>query len=77
MSEGPRYTGHVPRIDWPSWATDTINIQRRVTAEDFALKAQPGRNTMQAAVIRPFHWHPDFYTMDLPVRDGEVQTGFF
>ncbi len=28
---------------------------------------------MKAAVIRPFHWHPDFYTMELPVRDGEVQ----
>jgi adenine deaminase len=27
---------------------------------------------MKAAVIRPFHWHPDFYTLDLPVRDGEV-----
>jgi adenine deaminase len=73
VSDGPRYTGYVPRIDWPSWATDTINIKRRLTAEDFALKAQPGRNTMKAAVIRPFHWHPDFYTMDLPVRDGEVQ----
>src|SRR5262249_28409634 len=48
-------------------------IKRRLTAEDFALKAQPGRNTMKAAVIRPFHWHPEFYTMDLSVQDGEVQ----
>ena len=73
VSDGPRYTGYVPQIDWPSWATDTINIKRRLTADDFALKAKPGRNTMKAAVIRPFHWHPDFYTMDLPVHDGEVQ----
>ena len=36
---GTRYTGYVPRIDWPSWATNTININRRLTAEDFALKA--------------------------------------
>jgi adenine deaminase len=28
---------------------------------------------MNAAVIRPFHWHPDFYTMELPVADGAVQ----
>ena len=28
---------------------------------------------MKAAVIRPFHWHPDFYTLELPVRDGAVQ----
>ncbi len=76
VSDEARYIGHVPRIEWPSWATDTINIKRRLTAEDFALEAQPGRNTMKAAVIRPFHWHPDFYTMDLPVRDGEVQRDF-
>src|SRR5262245_23170158 len=73
VSEGTRYVGHVPRIEWPQWATNTVNIKRKVIAEDFALKAQPGRSTMQAAVIRPFHWHPDFYTMDLPVIDGEVQ----
>src|SRR3984957_1259302 len=73
ISEGKRYIGAVPRIAWPDWATDTINIKRKVTAADFALNAAPGRLTMQAAVIRPFHWHPDFYMMQLPVRDGEVQ----
>jgi adenine deaminase len=73
ISEGKTYTGPIPRIAWPSWATNTINIKRKVTATDFALKAAPGRATMKAAVIRPFHWHPDFYTMDLPVLDGEVQ----
>jgi adenine deaminase len=73
VSEGGKYIGAVPRIDWPAWATDTINIRRTVTAADFALKAKPGRATMKAAVIRPFHWHPEFYTLDLPVRDGEVQ----
>jgi adenine deaminase len=76
VSEGKRYTGKVPRIDWPAWATNTINIRRRVTAQDFALAAKPGRETMKAAVIRPFHWHPEFYTLDLPVRDGEVERNF-
>ena len=28
---------------------------------------------MKAAVIRPFHWHDEFYVMELPVRDGDVQ----
>jgi adenine deaminase len=73
VSEGGKYIGAVPRIDWPAWATDTINIRRAVTAADFALKAEPGRATMKAAVIRPFHWRPEFYTLELPVRDGEVQ----
>ena len=73
VSDGKTYTGPAPRIAWPSWATNTINIRRKVVAADFALKAETGRATMNAAVIRPFHWHPDFYTMQLPVRDGEVQ----
>ena len=73
VSEGARYTGPQPRIEWPVWATRTVNIGRRLAAGDFALAAAPGRSTMQAAVIRPFHWHPEFYTMELPVRDGQVQ----
>jgi len=73
ISEGTRFIGKVPDIAWPEWATKTINIQRDITAADFAIKAAPGRKTMQSAVIRPFHWHPDFYTMELPVVDGEVQ----
>ena len=72
-SEGTRYVGPIPRIDWPRWATHTINIKRKLSADDFRIAAAPGRDTMQAAVIRPFHWHPDFYTMDLPVADGVVQ----
>jgi adenine deaminase len=73
VSEGTRYTGHVPRIEWPQWATNTIKINRNVEARDFAIKALPGRDTMNAAVIRPFHWHPVFYTLQLPVVHGEVQ----
>lgn len=73
VSEATTYTGHVPKITWPIWATNTINIRRKLTAADFELKAEPGRASMNAAVIRPFHWHPDFYTITLPVRDGAVQ----
>src|SRR4029077_14715069 len=76
VSEGKRYTGKVPRIEWPAWATNTINIRREVTAQDFALAAKPGRETMKAAVIRPFHWHTEFYTLDLSVRNGEVERNF-
>ena len=34
---------------------------------------RPGATAMQAALLRPFHWHDDFITMDLPVDDGAVQ----
>ena len=73
VSERERYLGPIPTIVWPDWATRTVNIQRRLTAADFAIAAAPGRQTMQAALLRPFHWEDDFLTAELPVRDGEVQ----
>ncbi|MFE0756551.1 adenine deaminase [Inquilinus sp. NPDC058860] len=73
VSEGKRYTGPVPAIDWPGWARQTVNIKRSLTAADFALPAVPGRDTMQAALLRPFHWDDGFIIAELPVRDGAVQ----
>jgi adenine deaminase len=61
------------RIDWPDWASRTVNVGRTLAAKDFAIAAEPGRTSMQAAVLRPFHWNEDFLVEDLPVRDGEVQ----
>jgi adenine deaminase len=73
VSDGKQFLLPVPKIDWPDWATQTINIGRELTAADFAIPAAPGRDTMQAAILRPFHWSDEFITMKLPVRDGEVQ----
>jgi adenine deaminase len=73
VSAGTKFLRPVPSIAWPEWATQTINIEREMTADDFAIPAVPGRDTMHAAVLRPFHWDDDFITMDLPVRDGAVQ----
>ncbi|SOC81934.1 adenine deaminase [Ensifer adhaerens] len=73
VSEGKTYLPDVPEIDWPDWARQTVNIGRPVTAQDFAIAAEPGRATMKAALLRPFHWHDDFITMELPVEKNEVQ----
>lgn len=73
VSEGKRYTGPPVAIDWPDWARRTVNVGRTLSAADFAIKAEPGRATMKAAVLRPFHWNEDFVVEDLPVADGEVQ----
>lgn len=73
VAAGGKYLEPVPRIDWPDWATKTVNIARELTAVDFAIPAEPGRATMQAALLRPFHWADEFITMDLPVRNGEVE----
>ncbi|SMF21491.1 adenine deaminase [Xaviernesmea oryzae] len=72
-SEGKRFTGPLPKIDWPEWATRTVTIDREVTAADFRIEAPAGRETANAALLRPFHWSDDFITMELPVRDGAVQ----
>lgn len=73
VSEGTRFLKPVPKIDWPDWATRTVKIDRELTAADFAIAAEPGRLSMQAAVLRPFHWADDFITMQLPVAEGQVQ----
>ncbi|WP_210529278.1 adenine deaminase [Rubellimicrobium arenae] len=73
VGERTRYVGPAIRIDWPDWATDTMNVGRTLVAGDFAIAAAPGRTTMQAAVLRPFHWEDDFLTVELPVAGGEVQ----
>jgi adenine deaminase len=73
VSEGDKYIADVPRIEWPRSVTHTVNIQRTIQADDFAIAAAPDRATMQAALLRPFHWHDDFITMELPVKDGHVQ----
>src|SRR5437773_110088 len=41
VSEGIRYTGPVPTIQWPDWATRTIKIGRAIEPDDFVLAAEP------------------------------------
>ena len=72
-SNGPAFVGPSPDLTWPDWATKTMNVGRTLTAADFAISAEPGRKTMTAAVLRPFHWNEEFLTEDLPVQDGLVQ----
>ena len=69
VSKGMEYLGPLPAIDWPEWASQTVNIKRRIEPEDFAIAAETGRKTMQAALLRPFHWHDEFITMELPVDE--------
>lgn len=73
VSKNGAYIGPLPKIDWPDWARDTVDIGEPVTAADFAIAAEPGRETMQAAVLKPFFWEEKFLTYELPVADGEVQ----
>ncbi|ODT81861.1 MAG: adenosine deaminase [Pelagibacterium sp. SCN 64-44] len=74
VSRGKDYIAEVPAIDWPDWATRTVKIARESSAKDFAIAAPEGAGeTTHAALLRPFHWHDDFITAQLPVADGQVQ----
>jgi adenine deaminase len=73
ISRGTEYIVPIPHIDWQDSLRHTIHIGRELTAADFAIPAAPGRETMQAAVLRPFHFADDFLTETLPVADGLVQ----
>ena len=72
-SSGRDYLGPLPRIDWPDWATRTVNIGRDLEAADFAVLAPAGWTTVSAALLRPFHWHDDFIRAELAVEDGQVR----
>ena len=69
-----KYLLPVPKIDWSSWATSTINIGRKLTAKDFEILAPVGsKTTVTAAIQAPFYTEPEQKTATLPVVDGVVQ----
>jgi adenine deaminase len=73
VSEDYKMLVAVPEIEWPEWATKTVNLGRRIEASDFAVAAPIGRTTVQAAVVPPFHHQKDFFTLELTVKEGFVQ----
>ena len=73
VSERTQYCLPIPDIDRPKAAMASVNLPRPLTADDFAIYAPSGRERVTAAVLRPFHWKPDFLTVSLPVVEGKVQ----
>jgi adenine deaminase len=68
-----KYLLQVPKIAWPSWATNTINIGRKLTAKDFEILAPAGKTTVTAAIQAPNYTDPEQKTATLPVVNGVVQ----
>ena len=68
-----KYQLPIPKIDWPSWATDTINIGRKLTAKDFEILAPAGKTTVTAAIQSASYTSQEQTTATLPVVNGVVQ----
>ena len=72
-AEGGKYLLPIPKISYPAWATQTIRIARKLTAQDFVIKAPEGKTQVTAAILAPFYYEPEYMTATLPVKNGEVQ----
>lgn len=66
------YLPAVVEVDYPEHMFATINLPEPVVAADFEIAAPAGRNTVNAAIMRPFFFEERFLTASLPVVDGMV-----
>ena len=57
----------IAEIDYPQWLTDTMNVGRTLTSDDFVIQAPQGQQNVQAAILQPFWFKADFITKTLPV----------
>ena len=74
-ADNGEYLLPIPEIEYPQWATDTMNVGRKLIAADFVITAPEGRETVNAAVLEPFWFEPEFITKELPVaEDGTVKA---
>jgi adenine deaminase len=66
------YTVAVPKVAYPAWARNTIQLPRQLTGTDFEIAAPAGRDTVTAAVLEPFYFKPDFMQAEMGVQNGVV-----
>jgi adenine deaminase len=73
VAENGKLTIALPKIEWPEWATRSVNVGRLLSAGDFDIAAPEGRTTATAALLEPSYFESEHLTIDLPVKDGQVQ----
>jgi Adenine deaminase len=74
-ADNGEYLLPIPEIEYPQWATDTMNVGRELIAADFIITAPEGRETVNAALLEPFWFEPEIITKELPVaEDGTVKA---
>ncbi len=73
-SEKRRYLLKTPKVKYPEWAHNTMNVGRKLVAEDFVIRAPAGKKVVNVALMQPFYFAPDFMTEQMPVTDGKVEA---
>ncbi|MDP5071790.1 MAG: amidohydrolase family protein, partial [Congregibacter sp.] len=73
-AQNGKYLLDVPKIDYPAWATNTMNVGRKLTAGDFVMTAPRDRQSMDIAVLEPFYFKPELPKDTLAVIDGELRA---
>ncbi|MEL7313312.1 MAG: adenine deaminase C-terminal domain-containing protein, partial [Pseudomonadota bacterium] len=68
------YLLDIPEIEYPEWATNTMNVGREISAEDFRIAAPSDRSEMNVAILEPFYFAPSLPSTTLPVVDGELRA---
>lgn len=73
-SEGRHYLLTIPKIDYPQWVHNTMNVGRKLRASDFTIYSPKGKKEVNVALMQPFYFAPDFIKGKLPVNQGQVKA---
>ena len=70
-----KLVAHCPHYDWPQTARQTVNLGKTLVAEDFAIHAPEGANTVTARVIGVVENQAPTkaLTAEMPVTEGRVE----
>ncbi|MCK5768761.1 adenine deaminase C-terminal domain-containing protein [Algiphilus sp.] len=73
VGDDGEYVGPIPEIEYPEWATDTMNVGREVVADDFAIRVPAGTERATVALRQPYTFEDPFLTAEVAVdADGSV-----
>jgi adenine deaminase len=63
----------VPQIEWPDWATNTVNLGGTIEPDHFVVRAPAGKTRVTAAILEATAHPEEFAQATLPVEGGVVQ----
>jgi adenine deaminase len=76
IAEGGKWKVSLPKFSYPSWATSSVHLKRKLKAEDFKLKVAGHESKVKANVIGVIENQAPtrHLTFDIQPQDGEIQA---